>query len=89
MITDYKDIQRIELTREQVLNINNKRMNMYTLDCAIRKNEANIKEMLKAITLRPKYYNFLMEKEKIYGDIRLWSSELLNKIDNEFIFKYM
>ena len=89
MITDYKNIQRIELTREQVLNINNKRMNMYTLDYAIRKNEANIKEMLKAITLRPKYYNFLIEKEKIYGDIRLWSSELLNKIDNEFIFKYM
>ena len=89
MIIDYKDIQRIELTREQVLNINNKRMNMYTLDHAIRKNEANIKEMLRAIMLRPKYYNFLMEKEKIYGDARLWSSELLNKIDNEFIFKYM
>ena len=89
MITDYKDIQRIELTREQVLNINNKRMNMYTLDYAIKKNEADIKEMLKAIMLRPKYYNFLIEKEKIYGDIRLWNSELLNKIDNEFIFKYM
>ena len=89
MIIDYKDIQRIELSKEQVLNINNKRMNMYTLDHAIRKNEANIKEMLRAIMLRPKYYNFLMEKEKIYGDARLWSSELLNKIDNEFIFKYM
>ena len=89
MIIDYKDIQRIELTREQVLNINNKRMNMYTLDYAIKKNEADIKEMLKAIMLRPKYYNFLMEKEKIYGDARLWSSELLNEIDNEFIFKYM
>ena len=89
MIIDYKDIQRIELTREQVLNINNKRMNMYTLDYAIKKNEADIKEILKAIMLRPKYYNFLIEKEKIYGDIRLWSSELLNKIDNEFIFKYM
>ena len=89
MIIDYKDIQRIELTREEVLNINNKRMNMYTLDHAIRKNEANIKEMLRAIMLRPKYYNFLMEKEKIYGDARLWSSELLNEIDNEFIFKYM
>ena len=89
MIIDYKDIQRIELTREQVLNINNKRMNMYTLDYAIKKNEADIKEILKAIMLRPKYYNFLIEKEKIYGDIRLWNSELLNKIDNEFIFKYM
>ena len=89
MIIDYKDIQRIELTREQVLNINNKRMNMYTLDYAIKKNEADIKEMLKAIMLRPKYYNFLIEKEKIYGDARLWNSELLNKIDNEFIFKYM
>ena len=89
MIIDYKDIQRIELTREQVLNINNKRMNMYTLDYAIKKNEADIKEMLKAIMLRPKYHNFLIEKEKIYGDVRLWSSELLNKIDNEFIFKYM
>ena len=89
MIIDYKDIQRIELTREQVLNINNKRMNMYTLDYAIKKNEADIKEILKAIMLRPKYYNFLIEKEKIYGDIRLWSSELLNKTDIEFIFKYM
>ena len=71
------------------LNINNKRMNMYTLDYAIKKNEANIKEMLETIIIRPKYYKFLTEKEKIYGDIRLWSSELLNKIDNEFILKYM
>ena len=89
MIINYKDIQRIELSKEQVLNINNKRMNMYTLDYAIKKNEANIKEMLEAIIIRPKYYKFLTEKEKIYGDIRLWSSELLNRIDNEFILKYM
>jgi hypothetical protein len=45
MITDYKDIQRIELSKEQVLNINNKRMNMYTVDYAIKKNKASIKEM--------------------------------------------
>jgi hypothetical protein len=89
MIIDCKDIQRIELSKEQVLNINNKRMNMYTLDYAIKKNKANIKEMLETIIIRPKYYKFLTEKEKIYGDIRLWSSELLNKIDNEFILKYM
>jgi len=89
MIIDYKDIQRIELSKEQVLNINNKRMSMYTLDYVIKKNEANIKEMLETIIIRPKYYRFLTEKEKIYGDIRLWSSELLNKIDNEFILKYM
>jgi predicted metallopeptidase len=84
-----EDIQRINMSYIKCLNIKMQRSMMYSLDHALYRFEAEKKMCFEALTLKPKYLRFIQVKEKEYGSAIMWSSEFINKIDNEFIQKYM
>ena len=84
-----KDIQRVEMNYLDCLIIKSERDLMYTLDYALQRDKAERKAYFDAITLKPKYIRFIQEKEKTYGSALMWSREFIDKLDNEFIQKYM
>lgn len=84
-----ENIQRIEINELEALSTRMKRAMMYSLDYAIYKYKEERKMYFEALSLRPKYLRFIQVKEKEYGPAIMWSTELINKIDNEFIQKYM
>ena len=84
-----EDIQRIEVNYLDVLIIKSERTSMYTLDHAPQRDKAERKAYFDAITLKPKYIRFVREKEKEYGSALMWSREFIDKLDNEFMKKYM
>ena len=84
-----EDIQKIDMSYLDVLIIKTQRSLMYTLDHALQKDKAEKKAYFDAITLKPKYIRFVQVKEKEYGSALVWSKEFIDKLDNEFIQKYM
>ena len=58
------------------------------LDRIVR-DKAERKAYFDAITLKPKYIRFIQEKERTHGSALMWSREFIDKLDNEFIQKYM
>ena len=84
-----KDIQRVEMNYLDCLIIKSERDLMYTLDYALQRDKAERKAYFDAVTLKPKYIRFIQEKEKTYGPALMWSREFIDKLDNEFIKKYM
>ena len=84
-----EDIQRVEMNYLDALIIKSERDLMYTLDHAIQRDKAERKAYFDAITLKPKYIRFVQTKEKEYGSALMWSREFIDKLDNEFIQKYM
>ena len=84
-----EDIQRVDMNYLDCLIIKTQRSLMYTLDHALQKDKAERKAYFDAITLKPKYIRFIQEKEKTYGPALMWSREFIDKLDNEFIQKYM
>ena len=84
-----EDIQKIDMSYLDVLIIKTQRSLMYTLDHALQKDKAEKKAYFDAITLKPKYIRFIQVKEKEYGSALMWSKEFIDKLDNEFIQKYM
>ena len=84
-----EDIQRVETNYLDVLIIKSERDLMYTLDYAMQRDKAERKAYFDAITLKPRYIRFIQEKEKTYGPALMWSREFIDKLDNEFIQKYM
>ena len=84
-----EDVQRIDLNYLDALIIKSERDLMYSLDHALQKDKAERKAYFDAITLKPKYIRFIQEKEKIYGSALMWSRDFIDKLDNEFIQKYM
>ena len=84
-----KDIQKIDMSYLDCLIIKSEKDLMYTLDHAIQKDKAERKAYFDAITLKPKYIRFIQEKEKTHGSAIMWSREFIDKLDNEFIQKYM
>ena len=84
-----EDIQKIEMNYLDALIIKSERDLMYTLDHAIQRDKAERKAYFDAITLKPRYIRFIQSKEKEYGSALMWSREFINKLDNEFIKKYM
>lgn len=84
-----EDIQKINMNYLDCLIIKTQRSLMYTLDHALQKDKAERKAYFDAITLKPRYIRFIQEKEKTYGPALMWSREFIDKLDNEFIQKYM
>ena len=84
-----EDIQRIEMNYLDCLIIKSEKDLMYTLDYALQRDKAERKAYFDAVTLKPKYIRFIQEKEKTYGPALMWSREFVDKLDNEFIQKYM
>ena len=84
-----EDIQRVETNYLDVLIIKSERDLMYTLDYAMQRDKAERKAYFDAITLKPRYIRFIQEKEKTYGPALMWSREFIDKLDNEFMKKYM
>ena len=84
-----EDIQKIDMSYLDVLIIKTQRSLMYTLDHALQRDKAEKKAYFDAITLKPKYIRFIQVKEKEYGSALMWSREFIDKLDNEFIQKYM
>ena len=84
-----EDIQRVEMNYLDCLIIKSERDLMYTLDHALQRDKAERKAYFDAVTLKPKYIRFIQEKEKAYGSALMWSREFIDKLDNEFIQKYM
>ena len=84
-----EDIQRVETNYLDVLIIKSERDLMYTLDYALQRDKAERKAYFDAVTSKPKYIRFIQEKEKIYGPALMWSREFIDKLDNEFMKKYM
>ena len=84
-----EDIQRVEMNYLDCLIIKSERDLMYTLDYALQRDKAERKAYFDAVTLKPKYIRFIQEKEKTYGPALMWSREFIDKLDNEFIQKYM
>ena len=84
-----EDIQKINMNYLDCLIIKTQRSLMYTLDHALQKDKAERKAYFDAITLKPKYIRFIQEKEKTYGPALMWSREFIDKLDNEFMKKYM
>ena len=84
-----EDIQRVDMNYLDCLIIKTQRSLMYTLDHALQKDKAERKAYFDAITLKPKYIRFIQEKEKTYGPALMWSREFIDKLDNEFMKKYM
>ena len=84
-----EDIQKIDMNYLDCLIIKSEKDSMYTLDYALQRDKAERKAYFDAITLKPKYIRFVQEKEKIHGSAIMWSREFIDKLDNEFIQKYM
>ena len=84
-----EDIQKINMNYLDCLIIKTQRSLMYTLNHALQKDKAERKAYFDAITLKPKYIRFIQEKEKTHGSAIMWSREFIDKLDNEFIQKYM
>ena len=84
-----EDIQKVEMNYLDCLIIKSERDLMYTLDHAIQRDKAERKAYFDAITLKPKYIRFIQEKEKTHGSALMWSRDFIDKLDNEFIQKYM
>ena len=84
-----EDIQKIDMSYLDVLIIKIQRSLMYTLEHALQKDKAEKKAYFDAITLKPKYIRFIQAKEKEYGSALMWSKDFIDKLDNEFIQKYM
>ena len=84
-----ENIQKIEMNYLDALIIKSERDLMYTLDHALQRDRAERKAYFDAITLKPKYIRFIQAKEKEYGPATMWSREFIDKLDNEFIQKYM
>ena len=84
-----EDVQKIEMNYLDALIIKSERDLMYTLDHAIQRDKAERKAYFDAITLKPRYIRFIQSKEKEYGSALMWSREFIDRLDNEFIKKYM
>ena len=84
-----ENIQKIEMKYLDALIIKSERDLMYTLDHAIQRDKAERKAYFDAITLKPRYIRFIQSKEKEYGSALMWSREFIDRLDNEFIKKYM
>ena len=84
-----EDIQKINMNYLDALIIKSQRDLMYTLDHAMQRDKAERKAYFDAITLKPRYIRFIQEKEKTYGPALMWSREFIDKLDNEFMKKYM
>ena len=84
-----EDIQKINMNYLDCLIVKTQRSLMYTLDHALQKDKAERKAYFDAVTLKPKYIRFIQEKEKTYGPALMWSREFIDKLDNEFMKKYM
>ena len=84
-----EDIQKIEMNYLDALIIKSERDLMYTLDHAIQRDKAERKAYFDAITLKPRYIRFIQSKEKEYGSALMWSREFIDKLDSEFMQKYM
>lgn len=83
------NVQKIELSYEEVLNIVSKRAEMYDLEYVIAKSIKLRKINFETLALRPLYLKYIKLKESIYGPTNLWSMELAKQIDNEFVNKYL
>ena len=84
-----ENIQKVDMNYLDALIIKSQRDLMYTLDHAMQRDKAERKAYFDAITLKPRYIRFIQEKEKTYGPALMWSREFIDKLDNEFIQKYM
>ena len=84
-----EDIQKVEMNYLDCLIVKSERDLMYTLDHALQRDRAERKAYFDAITLKPKYIRFIQAKEKEYGPATMWSREFIDKLDNEFMRKYM
>ena len=84
-----ENIQKVDMNYLDALIIKSQRDLMYTLDHAIQRDKAERKAYFDAITLKPRYIRFIQEKEKTYGPALMWSREFIDKLDNEFMKKYM
>ena len=84
-----EDIQRIEMNYLDCLIIKSEKDLMYTLDHALQRDKVERKAYFDALVLKPKYVRFIQNKEKEYGSALMWSKEFIDKLDNEFIQKYM
>ena len=87
--SNVSNVQKIELSYEEVLNTVSKRAEMYDLEYAITKFIELRKINFETLALRPLYLKYIKLKESIYGPTNLWSMELAKQIDNEFINKYL
>lgn len=83
------NVQRIELSYEEVLNTVSKRAEMYDLEYVIARSIELRKINFETLALRPLYLKYIKLKESIYGPTNLWSMELTEQIDNEFVNKYL
>ena len=84
-----KDIQRINISYEEALEVKKNRVLMYNLDYAIALANQMKKIDFEALTLRPTYVKFIKAKELIYGPSVMWSTEFMKQVDNEFVNKYL
>ena len=82
-------VQRVEMNYIECLIRKSEIESMYTLNHAIQRDKAERKAYFDAITLKPKYIRFIQEKEGTHGSALMWSKEFIDKLDNEFIQKYM
>ena len=87
--SNVSNVQKIELSYEEVLNTVSKRAEMYDLEYVIAKSIELRKINFEALALRPLYLKYIKLKESIYGPTNLWSMELIEQIDNEFVNKYL
>lgn len=87
--SNVSNVQKIELSYEEVLNTVSKRAEMYDLEYAITKFIELRKINFETLALRPLYLKYIKLKESIYGSSNLWSMELIEQIDNEFVNKYL
>lgn len=87
--SNISDIERIELSYDEVINILNKRATMYDLEYAIIRSIEVRKTNFEALALRPLYLKYIRLKESIYGPSILWSNDFSDKIDNEFVKEYL
>ena len=84
-----ENIQKVDMNYLDALIIKSQRDLMYTLDHAMQRDKAERKAYFDAITLKPRYIRFIQQKEKTYGPALMWSREFIDKLDNEFMKKYM
>ena len=87
--SNVSNVQKIELSYEEVLNTVSKRAEMYDLEYVIAKSIELRKINFETLALRPLYLKYIKLKESIYGPTNLWSMELAKQIDNEFVNKYL
>lgn len=83
------DLQSIEVNKIDMFFEHIAKKTQIKIESPKEQDRLNKQMIFEAHLLKPYYDRFIESKEKVLGNKNLWSNELLEKVEEEFMKKYM